>query len=483
MSTTSGSPPKKTSLRAGVMGVPALVFLVMAFQAPLTSAAGNVPFLVGLGNGLGAPAAFLMAGVLLSLFAVPFAAMSRRITNAGAFYSYVAEGLGKPAGVAAGWIAMFTYNVLLLVPVAYAGYFGNYVFNVELGLDVPWQVFSFGILLIAWLFGMRGIEANTILLGIFLLLEVAILLLTVVSVISRTGFSGAAPSLDPSQVFSGNVGVAFMFALLSFIGFEATAVFGEEAKNPKRTVARATFTAVWVIAGLYALSTWAMASAYGDEAATVAMENPGDFLSGAAVFGLGPWGGHVINWLLLISIVACCMAVHNMASRYLYAFGRDGILPRALGRTHPRFDTPYAASTVQFLLMVLVVGLCALVGADPYLALAGLSGGFAAIGATLLMTIVSIAAMVYLRSTGETLWVRLIAPGLSFLGLAVAVIIIVVNFETLAGGDSWVTSLIPWTFLVIAILGYVHGKRLQKKKAFGSGLEGEEELIEELATD
>lgn len=111
--TTSGK-THTTTLKVGAIGVPALVFMVLAFQAPLTSAAGNVPLAIGLGNGVGAPAAFVIAGVILTFFAVPFAAMSRRITNAGAFYSYVSAGINRPAGVAAGWVALFTYNILLL---------------------------------------------------------------------------------------------------------------------------------------------------------------------------------------------------------------------------------------------------------------------------------------------------------------------------------------------------------------------------------
>jgi amino acid transporter len=95
-------------LRAGAIGAPALIFLVMAFQAPLTSAAGNVPLLVGLGNGMGAPTAFILCGVLLSLFGVAFAAMSRRVTNAGAYYAYVAAGINRPSGVAAGWVAVIS---------------------------------------------------------------------------------------------------------------------------------------------------------------------------------------------------------------------------------------------------------------------------------------------------------------------------------------------------------------------------------------
>ncbi|WP_373460287.1 hypothetical protein [Arthrobacter globiformis] len=176
----------------------------MGFQATLTSAAGNAPLAVGLGNGVGAPAMFLIAGVILTLFAVPFAAMSRRITNAGAFYSYVTAGISRPAGVAAGWVAQCTYNVVLLVPLAYAGYFGSYIFEAEFGVTVPWPVFTFAVLLFVWLVGLRGIELNTLVLGIFLLLEVAILLATIIGIAMGPGLTVEA--VKPENVFDGNFG-------------------------------------------------------------------------------------------------------------------------------------------------------------------------------------------------------------------------------------------------------------------------------------
>ncbi|MEU9885542.1 APC family permease [Sphaerisporangium sp. NPDC051011] len=447
---------RRGGLRAGALGAPALLFLVMAFQAPLTSAAGNVPLLVGLGNGVGAPAAFVLCGIVLTFFAVPFAAMSRRITNAGAFYSYVSAGIGKPAGAAAGWVALFTYNVLLLVPVAYTGIFGASIFKAEIGIDLPWQVYSLGILVVVWLIGMRGIELNTVLLSIFLVLEVAILISTVVAILFKDGLTGAA--FAPNNVFSGNFGLGFMFAILSFIGFEATAVFGEETRDPKKTVARATFAAVWAIVGIYGLSTWASVSIHpADKVSEYALEHADTYMGDAVIHGLGGWSSHAFNWLLLVSLLACCMAVHNMASRYLYAFGRDGMLPASLSRTHPKFATPYVASSVQALLMIIIVVICSLSGADPYTTLAALAGGFATVGVLVLMLTTLVAAVFFLRSTEEALWVRIVAPVLAFAGLGTVLVIILRNFDTLAGASTF-SSLLPWAFPAIGVLGYIHGR-------------------------
>jgi len=83
-----------TTLRRNAMGVPEMVFLVIAFAAPLAASTTNIPMAIGLGNGIGAPGAWLLVGLLLALFSVGYTAMSRHISNAGAFYAYITAGLG-----------------------------------------------------------------------------------------------------------------------------------------------------------------------------------------------------------------------------------------------------------------------------------------------------------------------------------------------------------------------------------------------------
>ncbi|EKX68501.1 amino acid permease, partial [Streptomyces ipomoeae 91-03] len=85
-------------LQRGSLGVADIVFFVVAAAAPLTVMAGVAPLAILFG-GIGAPVAYLAVGVVLVLFAVGFTAMTPYIRNAGAFYSYIARGLGRPAGL------------------------------------------------------------------------------------------------------------------------------------------------------------------------------------------------------------------------------------------------------------------------------------------------------------------------------------------------------------------------------------------------
>jgi amino acid transporter len=86
-----------------------VVFLVIAAAAPMAAMVGNVPLALFDGNGAGLPAAFGAGSVILLCFSVGYAAMSRRVVNTGAFYTYIARALGKPAGVGSACVAVLSY--------------------------------------------------------------------------------------------------------------------------------------------------------------------------------------------------------------------------------------------------------------------------------------------------------------------------------------------------------------------------------------
>jgi len=94
------------------LGIPAVVFFVLSAATPLTVVAGVITTGYAVTGVIGQPVAFIAIALLLALFSVGYVAMSRHITNAGAFYTYVTHGLGKPAGVAAAWMALLAYNAL-----------------------------------------------------------------------------------------------------------------------------------------------------------------------------------------------------------------------------------------------------------------------------------------------------------------------------------------------------------------------------------
>jgi len=91
-----------------------IVFLVIAAAAPLAAMIGNVPLALVYGNGAGLPVAYLVASIVLICFSIGYAAMSRRVVNTGAFYTYISRALGKEIRYSG---PTFTWISLTLEPV------------------------------------------------------------------------------------------------------------------------------------------------------------------------------------------------------------------------------------------------------------------------------------------------------------------------------------------------------------------------------
>ncbi|MBO1418616.1 amino acid permease, partial [Streptomyces sp. FH025] len=125
-------------LKAGSVGLVGVVFMAIATAAPITAMTGNLPIIVGQGNGVGAPAAYVLATVVLTVFSVGYVAMARHITAAGAFYGYISHGLGRVAGMASGLLAVMAYIVFEASIIGFFAYSLRGLVRARLGVDLGW---------------------------------------------------------------------------------------------------------------------------------------------------------------------------------------------------------------------------------------------------------------------------------------------------------------------------------------------------------
>ena len=454
-----------TDLKKGVIGVIPLAFLVLAAAAPLGACASNIPLIMGTGNGAAAPLDFVIIGVLLILFSVGFAAMSSHVTNSGAFYTYISMGLGKRLGGAMGYVAVIAYNVLSVYCAACSGYFASSIFETEFGIAIPWYVFSVVLYIIIFLFGYFGIEGGTKFLMVCLACEVCIVLVTDFAVLFTDGPSAyPLDSFSPTAFFSGAPGMGVAFAFLCFIGFEATAIFGEEAKDPRHTVPRATYIAVILISVVYAFTAWSIVAGVGVDRA-VAMFNEGNaaqIIYSMSVAYVHPVFGHIFNLFLFISSFACWLAVHNMCSRYLFAFSRAGMMPAVMARTHPKYKSPYIAGVVQLVFSLAVILICLAAGLDPYAQTGAICSAVAIVGVLTLEILVSIAVIRFLRAHNAeegyhySVFTTTIAPIISAIGLVYVTFLLVTNFGSLTGvPNDAVNVFLACLMWIIGVIGYV----------------------------
>ncbi|MEX3839663.1 APC family permease [Paraburkholderia sp. BR10882] len=441
-----------------LLGLWQIVFLVISAAAPLTGMLGAVPPAISLGNGAGIPGAFVIAGVVLLVFSVGFASMSRHIVRAGAFYAYITAGFGRPVGMAGALVALLSYTSIQIALYGLFGFFCTVVLGPLLHSSLPWYAYSFACLVVVQFTGIRGIDLNSRLLGVLMCLELGILLLLSLAIVIHHGGPDGltlAP-FSPRHVFSGHLGIAVMFALASFIGFEATAIYGKECRDPKVTVPRATYVSVTLILVFFAFVTWAIVCAYGISNVTdVATKQPGDFWFIQSTKYLGGAMTTTMSFLLLSSIFASLLSFHNTIVRYIHALAGEGILPAVLDRLHPKYGSPYLASYLQTLSVAVPVGLFVLAGSDPFNIVFSWGSALGTIGIVMLQAVTSFSVAAFFRATKKDtrLWHAFLAPVLGGCGLFSIGIVLIGNLDALAGSDSPVVRAFPWVVLAVALIG------------------------------
>ena len=454
----------------GHLGVGSVVFMVIAAAAPLTVIGGNVPLSVGLGNGAGAPIGFVIAAAVLLLFSVGFVTMTPHVREAGAFFSYVTEGLGRRAGTGAAVVALLAYTAIQLGVYGYTGWAFNDTVVFYGGPELPWPVYSLVLLAIVAVLGYRHIELSAKVLGVALVLEIGIVVLLDLLIFGSGGADGLnATSFTPAAITSGSLGVPVLFALTGFIGFESTAVFRDEARDPERTIPRATYLAVLIIGGFYALSCWALILAAGTgDAVAVAnatLAGEGNWLLDTADEYLGGIGRDVVNALLLSSLFACVLSFHNVIARYQFVLAHKGLLPARLGRVHATHASPAFSSVVQTLTALVLLLLFAVLGLDPLVGVFGSMAGVATVGMVLLMLTTSAAVVVFFArrpelARGRT-WQARIAPVLASLGLLGSLWLVLTNFTLVTGGSVAVSTVLALIPVAGLLLGLAVGGRLR----------------------
>jgi len=252
----------------GNLGVASIVFMVVAAAAPLGVIGGVVPLGIASGNGAGFPATFIASTVVLLFFAVGFTAMTPYVEEAGAFFSYVRKSLGTPAGIGIAFVALVSYVALEAGVYGLLGPAGAAVVELFEGPALPWWLFAAVAFVVTTYLGYRNITVSSRVLGVLLTAEIAIVLVLDLVIVVRGGDHGLSTGIvNPTAIFSGSLGIGLLFAIISYVGFEATAIFRDEARTPERTIPRATYLALILIGVFYAITSWALISGWGDETA------------------------------------------------------------------------------------------------------------------------------------------------------------------------------------------------------------------------
>jgi len=464
-SPTSAPSALSNSLARDRIGAPGIGLAIASSVAPLTVVAGVVTTAIAVTGLTAVSAAMLAVAFALILFAIGYVAMARHITNTGAFYAYVSKGLGRPLGVGASWIALLSYNAFQVASYGGFGFIIAPLVQSWFGVDLPWWVFAAVAWAIVAYLGQRDVSVSEKVLAVLVISETLLVIVYAVAIFTSQGFQFDGGAWDFAQVFGAGGGALLAVAATGFAGVEQGAVYIEESKDPKRSVARATFATIVLIALLYSVASWVQISAAGDQVVDRARaEGPNMFFIQAG--GLGDWTVDVGNLLFATSLLAAMIAFHNIIARYTYALGREGVLPTVFGRTVG--GAPRNASFAQSAFALLVILVYLIGGFDPLVQLFFWGGTTGGVGVLLLITLTSIAVIgFFLRGGhGESLWRRFIAPVIATALLLVISYLAVTNLSTLFGVEpnTGPALVMPIVALVVLVAGIVWGLILRSSK-------------------
>ncbi len=350
-------------------------FVCIGAIAPAASMLFNVPVAASQA-GASVTLVFVLSSVAMLLFAIPVVYFARRLSSAGGFYTWVQHGLGPGAAFQVGWLLIGAYAIFEAALQATVGGSLDINLSTYFGFHIPggWVTYALLLIVIIGALGYFNVRASLWVLIPFTIAELLGLVVLDLAIISRGGIAGhdIVHTLTPAGaslkgVAPGGtlgIGIAMVLAILAFVGFETIAAYGEEARNAKRTIARTVYVVLIFLAVLY---TWTAYSA----TIGVGWQHAGDVLGnvanaplqyvGLANTFVGAWLGVALIVLVTTSNFASTIGYHQTMARYGLNMGREGILPPALGRTHPRWQSPFVASLMQSAYTVVVVLLLALV--------------------------------------------------------------------------------------------------------------------------
>ncbi|TCP42604.1 amino acid/polyamine/organocation transporter (APC superfamily) [Tamaricihabitans halophyticus] len=447
-------------LRRGAIGVPGMVFMVVACTAPLTAMASNLSLSLGIGAGVGTLGWLVVVSVLLAIYTSGYTALSRTVVSAGAYHAYVAHGLGPAFGAAIAFIAGIAYNLACAAMIVATGFYADLALSTHFGIDLHWAVYSAAALVVLGALGHYGVTLASKVTATVCLLQF-VLLAVLAGAVFRTNPSGFTfDGFSPGSLTADGFALTAVFCMLSFAGYEAAASYGEECEAPAKRIRRATVIALGLLTLVYLISSWTLIAAY-DDVVVAGTENPGALLDGAAAEYLGSSIGVIISVIVTFSFLTASVAFHNMASRYGFALGRAGLLPRALARTHTHRGTPHVATITQIAINVTLIGPFIVTGADPitglFPAVSGVTS-LALIAMTVCCSLSALVASLRGRLPGTVVGTR-VAPVVAAAGLAVIGVLIVLNYQQVTGSSSAVVAAMPLLLVVGAAAGVLTSRR------------------------
>lgn len=462
------------------IGAVRIAWFQLSAIGPLLVTMGVDPSAFAATGLLAVPAAFVVTFLVVWLFCQGYLAMSRRVPNSGTFYALIRKAFGRVAGSSAAAVSMLGYSALQapiygILGASLASLIADNTHG-SMHLAPTWWQCALAAWAVVGVLSLLRIDVNATIVGVLACAELAVIALLCIEGTIHLGLRAIVwSSLNPLRLLDGHSAALFGIAILGFIGFEQAPVYSGEARDPRRSVPLA-MTAVLALATLaYVAAPAAMVDHYGASTVTVSQSPQIATMFTALGHGLLV---HVARVMFVLALTSAALAYQNIPARYLYNLARDGVAPRALAKVN-RFGARWAASLVQSAIGIAAIGAAVFFHWDPVGQFFYVGGVFGGLAILILLAVTSLAVVVEFwpardatraiwrrlrASSEESVWVRLIAPGLAAVVLGSMAWACIANFATVTGANpaSPVTWVLPTVIAVVALLGALAGLAVKK---------------------
>jgi amino acid transporter len=451
--------PPSYELKRNALGLPSAMAMSLAFISP-TIGVIFISALIAGKAGVSSPFTFILGTLGISLMASTLAQFTRRVTSAGTFYKFITLSLGRRAGFVAGMLLMFAYALQSPLNTNLFGGFVHNTLKTDFGISIPWWILMTFIVVAVGALAWYSVHTSMQFGIAFLIAEVTVVAVLLLLIVFTGGDSGQVPqALTPSHSShgAGGLGQAFVFIVLAFFGFESCSTVAEEVRKPRRNLPIALIGSVLITGAWFTFAMYSIIVGYGanhiDKLANASVP-----LHDLAVRYIGDWYSYVIDLAAVSALVAVLLAIHTANFRVLYSLGRDGLLPRALGRTHPRHKTPHIAIVV-YSVATLVVGLLAGVVWGPMAAFGNL-GYLSSLGILPIFIVTNLALPVFMhkRHPAEfSVLLHAVFPALSSVTFMAAIWL---NIHPWPGSPL---NVMPWIILTVVAGAAIWGSVLKSR--------------------
>jgi amino acid transporter len=352
---------RENRLRGGALGILDISASTMANIGPAMS------FFFGFGliattAGLASPLTIVAAAVAIALLGNTLAQFSRAQPSTGGFITFVGKTFGGTSAVATALIAAIGYIIAMAAVIAISGGFLSIVLNHYLHWNIPWGILTPILTALAVFMMIRGVAVSTKLAGLFFGFEMVVLLVVSVTVLIKNGGHLSLAPLEPSHITNGLTGLAagFPLAIYLFIGWENSAALAEETDDPRRNVPRAVFASIAIMAVSYVLFAYATVTGFGDNVTKLGQSAIPFITVANSTLGALAFFAYLAGFT---STLGALIAGVNSQARLVFNAGREGLLPRWIGKVDTTRRTPVRSIFTFVSIALAIIGVWALLHA------------------------------------------------------------------------------------------------------------------------